>query len=383
MNTSTKSSEESILTRDYDPNYQRELIKNVILPMEEIWFRSEIIGWEDYPERNSEDVPLIFSTNHSGMSFPWDAMILGSRINTMLDFSDKSLRALTAPLLSASALMNPYTINNTWARAGGIDATYYNFKKMMESTDHNVLIYPEGVPGIGKGFNNRYQLQELKTAFLRMSVEYKTDIVFFSTVNGEYLHPFAYTSKIVNKLINAIGIPFLPLSPITPLILLFPWIFYFAFPAKLTFVMGPRIQPYKMINKDYKDISQDEFKEMSAKVTKIFQKHLHDSEKKYGQKPYRFGELIKKSLKNFKKIPMAMPFFWPILFYEFERQYEKNGGKDIDIKYGFFKNLWLMVKNPITFSFFIPILGWIPLAIKGYKGNSIKKQNKRANTKRR
>ncbi len=378
-----KIEEKSVLTEYYDANYAEQLIKHVAIPMDEIWFRSKFVGWENFPERNNKAIPLIIATNHSGMSFPWDAMIFGSRLNAKLKFSDDSVRPLTAPMLSASALMNPFSIDKMWNRAGGIDATFDNFELMMQKEKRNVLIYPEGVPGIGKGFNNKYQLQELKTAFLRMSIKYKTDIVFFSTVNGEYLNPYSYSSDFVNKMANKIGLPFLPLSPITLLILLFPWIFYFAFPAKLTFVLGPRIKPYKMIDKPYDEITQEEFKELSKEVTKIFQKHLHDSKEKYGKKPYQLGELFKQMFSKFGKMPVTLPFYWPIIFYEFERQYKKKGGKDIKINSGFFKNIWLMIKNPITIAFFIPILGWIPLMIRGYRGNTIKQTNTRTSTNRR
>jgi len=48
----------------------------------------------------------------------------------------------------------------------------------------------------------------------------------------------------VNKIANLPGIPFLPLALMTVLIPLQRWLFYFAFPAKLTYVMGRRIKPY-------------------------------------------------------------------------------------------------------------------------------------------
>jgi hypothetical protein len=116
--------------------------------------------------------------------------------------------------------MNPFTIPNLWKRVGGIDATFLNFETMMYYKDHNILVYPEGVPGIGKGFDKKYQLQEFKTSFLRMSVKYKTDIIGISTINGEYINPWAYSSKFINRMMNKIGIPFLPLGFITPFILI-------------------------------------------------------------------------------------------------------------------------------------------------------------------
>ncbi|OQX97149.1 MAG: hypothetical protein B6I20_13280 [Bacteroidetes bacterium 4572_117] len=264
----------------YNLEYTRGLF-GIMEPISKNWFRSEFIGFDDYPERNNQDRPLLFACNHSGMAFPWDAILLGYEINKHFNFNSHSIRALTSPMLSVSALMNPFTLDKLWKIAGGVDATFLNFEAMMYYKDHNLLIYPEGVPGIGKGFNKKYQLQEFKTSFIRMSVKYKTDIVGISTVNGEYINPYAYSSKLINRLVNKIGIPFLPIGLITPLILLQPWIFYFGFPAKLKFVLGRRYKPYEMIDKPYHEISQQEFKSIAAKVRDYMQEDLYEAVRTY------------------------------------------------------------------------------------------------------
>ena len=354
--------------------YTKGIIDKVIAPIDKVWFRSKLIGWENIPERNNPGRPLIFATNHSGMAFPWDAMIFAYKHTLMTDYSKDSIRALTSPMLSQSALMNPFTIPKLWWRIGAIDATFFNFETMMFNNSKNLLVYPEGVPGIGKGFNRRYQLQELKTSFLRMSIKYKTDIIPFFCVNGEYINPYSYKSDFVTKVVNAVGIPFLPLGIITPFILLQPWLFYFAFPANLTFVYGKRIKPYEMIDKPYDKISQAEFKELSIKIGIKWQEQLSEGVRKYGKKPWDIKGLFRAMFKNFKLLPYALPTSWVLLFHEYERLYKKHGNTDFKIKLGFFRNIWILIKNPFVIFYFIPIIGLIPIAIRGYKGNTLKKK---------
>jgi len=358
----------------YDLDYAKGIVKHVALPINSVWFRAELVGWETLPERNQPDRPLILATNHSGMAFPWDAMIFGSVFNEHTQWGQHSVRALSSPMLSQSNLMNPYAIPFIWKRTGAVDATFLNFETMMHQTECDLLLYPEGVPGIGKGFNKRYQLQELKTSYLRMSIKYKTDIVYFHTVNGEYVNPYSYNSKIVTRIVNAIGIPFLPLGIMTPLILLQPWIFYYGFPAKLTYVMGERVKPYEMIDKPYEEITQAEFKALSEQIRERWQKGLHEAEQKYGRKPFNLKELVKKTKEHPKLFFLAMPLFWAISFYEFERQYQTRKPEDIDIKTGFFRNILHILRIPFILSFYIPILGLIPLAIKGYRNHTLKKK---------
>lgn len=363
---------QKIYYEHYDIEYTRGLF-DIMKPISDYWFRSEFIGFDNYPKRNNPDRPLIFACNHSGMAFPWDAILLGYEINSHFNFKIDAIRALTSPMLSVSALMNPFTLDKLWKIAGGIDATFINFEAMMYYKDNNVLVYPEGVPGIGKGFDKKYQLQEFKTSFVRMSVKYKTDIVGISTVNGEYINPYAYSSKFINRLVNKIGIPFLPLGIITPFILLQPWLFYFGFPAKLRFVLGKSYKPYEMTDKSYDELTQDEFRAMAAEIRDSMQEDLLEAVKKYGKHPFDWIDFFKQLFKNFRKIHRFLPTSWSVLFIDLYNERILKGNKNYKQKTGFFKILWLMIKNPITFAYFIPIIGWIPIAIKGYRQNSIGK----------
>lgn len=350
----------------FDPDFIRDLVEHVMAHIDRCYFRSQFIGFDKLPKRNNPHHPLIYASNHSGMAFPWDGIIFGTGLvkNKNFDFS-QSLRALTAPALSQTRLMNPYLVDNIWKKAGGIDATFLNLETMMYYQDSDILIYPEGVPGIGKGFNKKYQLQRFSSSFVRMSVKYKTDIVSFSTLNGEYINPYNLESKFVNKLSQKIGIPYIPVGLMTLLVPLQPWLFYFGFPAKLTYVMGRRIKPYEWVDKPYEDISYEEFRVLTDRVRALMQEDLTTAVKEYGQKPYQAKELFSTWKRNRKYFPFFLPFFWPSIFREFHRLSQK--GRVNALKMNFWHGLKAFRKNPITIAFFLPIIGWIPILWLGYQ----------------
>ncbi len=92
----------------------------------------------------------------------------------------------------------------------------------------------------------------------------------------------------------------------------------------------------------------------------------------HGQQPYRWGELWQRIKANWRYFPFFLPWAWPALFQEFERQYVRAGHRDFDLDLrrpgAYLRMLW---RNPFTLAFFIPVLGWIPIAWRGYKGHRI------------
>ena len=361
----------------FEEEFTRTVDENILQLLDRVWFRSELIGFApaDYPQRNNPDRPLIFASNHSGMAFPWDAIVALSHLFRVLPGRHHMPRPLSAPLLSQTALMNPFLVRDFWKKCGCVDATTLNFETMMYYNDYNLMLYPEGVPGIGKGFNRKYQLQRLATSMLRLSLLHGTDIVPFYTINAEYLNPFAYSWDWLNKLTKKIGIPFLPLTPLLLLVLLQPWAFYLALPAKLVFVMGTRIRPTELTAKKPDELSRDELLALSEEIRRRMQAELDAAVLAHGQKPYRWAELWQRLKENWRYFPFFFPFAWPAMFTEFERLYVQEGRRNFKMQLDrpgtWLRLLW---RNPITLAYFIPLLGWIPLAIKGYRNNSLGKK---------
>ncbi|MEM1134405.1 MAG: hypothetical protein AAGI07_01105, partial [Bacteroidota bacterium] len=332
------------------------------------YFRAEYIGFEELPERKVTEHPIIFAGNHSGMAFPWDAIIFLSGLFKRWHYQTQSPRPLTAPMLSQSTLMNPFLIPNFWKKMSSIDANMLNFETMMQYKNYNLLMYPEGVPGIGKGFQHRYRIQRMATSFIRMSLKYKTDIIPVYTINGEYINPYHYTHPLTDRLINKLGIPFLPLGWLTIFLLLQPWLFYIALPAKLFFIRGKRIDPSTMIEeKPYREYTQLEITTLRDKVHTLMQSELSENVKIYGKKPYQFNSFFGSLMNNFSKLPFLLPPGWPLMFSEFYRKYKKYGTTGFTLKLNWLSLFTLLFKNPFVFFYFIPILGWVPILIKGLK----------------
>lgn len=352
----------NIYTDFFDPDYLKSLIDNICVFFDKFYFRSRFIGFESIPERNNPDRPLIYASNHSGMAFPWDAMMFGAGLLRLNNLDQKkSIRGLTAPMLSQTKLMHPYLIDDLWKRAGGVDATSLNFETMMQYQDSNLLIYPEGVPGIGKGFDKKYQLQRFSTSFIRMSIKYKTDVIPVSTVNAEYINPYSYNSNNVTRLVNKIGMPFLPLGLSLLLVPLQPWAFYMAFPANLTYVRGKTIKPYEMVDKPFDELSRDDFVLIAEKVKEQMQVNLNQAVEEYGKSPYKIGGFIKTIFKNLSKTPYIFPSGWALMFLEHERQFTKGNGNAVKMKFGYFSWIVWLFKTPRAIFFYIPFLGWIPI----------------------
>jgi 1-acyl-sn-glycerol-3-phosphate acyltransferase len=375
MNNLTENAKtnKKVLTEYFDSGYCLSITKNIFSKIGKYYFRSKFVGFEKTPERNRPDVPIILASNHSGMAFPWDAITFASGLLEYYDYDfKKCVRPLTAPMLSESRLMCPYCTENLWKRMGCVDATMLNFETMMQDSQTNVLIYPEGVPGIAKGFNRRYQLQRFSTSFIRMSIKHKTDIIPFASINAEYIHPYSYKLDIINKLIQKIGIPFLPVSPVTLLILFQPWIFYLGFPAHLTYVRGKRIKPYEMTDQPIEKIRKKELRNIRDIIQKQMQDELNEAVKEYGKKPYEIVKYFHLNLKNIRKLPFYAQSSWAFLFTEFERLYQKKlrerSTKPVVLKTGFLFHIRTILKNPSVLIYYLPVLGLLFLFLKGLKG---------------
>jgi 1-acyl-sn-glycerol-3-phosphate acyltransferase len=354
----------------FDENYAKSIDKNIFRHIDTYYFRCEYHGFETLPERNNPHTPLIFVGNHSGMTFPWDGIIFNAAYYRMSNYTlYNALRTIIAPQLAKMRIMNAFLVPKLWLRAGGIAASTINFETMMNYEKSNIFVYPEGVPGIGKGFNNKYKIQRFATSFIRMSLKYQTDIIPIACVNGEYINPYSYTFPTINKFIEKyLGIPFLPISWMIILLPFCPWLFYFAWPAKLKYVKGEVISPYKIINKPFDEISQEEIELLRDKVQAEMQSQLDRAVAIHEKNsPFYIKEFIKILFSNPKKLMFTFSPTWPLLFDEHERQYAcAKNKKDFVMKWSYLKLVLAFFKNPKSWAFFIPVFGWIFIIYRGY-----------------
>lgn len=353
-----------------DEEYTRQLGTTLFERISRVYFRPVFVGFDELEERNNPERPLIYIGNHSGMAFPWDAMIFGAGIFAKNGYQHqgKGIRPLVAPMLTASLLMNPFLISNFWKRVGGLDATYANFETMMQYPESNILIYPEGLDGIGKGFDKKYQLQRFATSFVRMALKYQTDIIPVITINGEYVNPYMYAFEWIKKISRRVGIPFLPMGPIIPLLPILPWMFYYSMPAKLTFVRGKRISWQELSTKPYEELTYEEVEDIAQEVRRRMQIDMDEALPAYGAKPFLWKEFFGKAIKHFRDFPFYLPFGWVLIFPEFERRWKKRKpNEEIQLYTGWGASLLMLLRNPFSIVYFIPILGLLAMMVRGMR----------------
>jgi 1-acyl-sn-glycerol-3-phosphate acyltransferase len=264
------------------------------------YFRASFI--EQQPEIMAADEPVIFAANHSGMNFPWDCFVLFEHLRRTQE-GRRDIRPISAPMLLNQRLLSPFAIPCTWNYFTA-PATMENLEKLVRGGG-SVLINPEGVAGIGKGFNRRYELQRFSSSYIRMSLKYGRPIVPVSVVNGEYLNPLAYSFRWINRLANKIGLPFLPVGPTLLLCAIFPFVAYVALPARLRYVFGKAIRPEDLTSKNYEELTETEIRALNLKVKDLMQKHLDESVAEHGRRRFALGP----------GLLALFPLTWPFLFH--------------------------------------------------------------------
>lgn len=352
-------------SRHFSQPYLEAFCRHVLSHISNVWYRPKFVGFDEMPKRNNPEAPLVFATNHSGMAFPWDAIVFITQIADRHLPSQESIRALISPMLTKYPYMCPFMIDDLWFKAGCINASLLNFETAMRLNETNVLIFPEGIEGIGKGFDKKYQLQPFKTSFIRMGIRYKTDIVPFMTVNGEYNNPLAYSIKPIDKFVRKFGLPFFPMGPIIFLAIFQPWIFYISLPSQLTFVIGEPIKVYDMVDKPYDQLSQKELKEIGERVRVKMQHQLDNASHTYGKKYYNMRSLIKAAWKHKRYFLRYFPAFWPLVMTYFDVNYDEKQG-DSSLKITLWKILKTLIKRPWVLAMYLPVLGWLIIGIRNW-----------------
>lgn len=337
----------------FDPDYCRGLMEQVIAPISDHYFRPRIIGAEKLPR----DGPIILAANHSGTAFPYDAIVLDFALwrHDGMDPAAK-FRSVFEPALTLTWWMRPFGIDNLWRRGGGVDMTFDNFDRLLERRDR-IIYYPEGVPGIGKGFLRRYELQRFSSSFLVLAARHDVPIYPVSVVNAEWVMPYHVTFPPLDRLLDRyFHVPFLPL-PAGLLALLIPWMWYLALPAHMTFVIGDPIDARAALrNVGVTDYERPD-RALVARATHAVRRHMQSTLDRevavHGTRPYGWRSLLHAWRSAGRRLGRVLPTGWPLSFVRHDRDRHRSPARN---------RLHAFVRDLDLVAFYLP-LGWPMLAL--------------------
>jgi len=166
-------------------------------PVHDRYFRVKSQGAENIPTTGS----AILACNHSG-SVAFDGMMLWVDVlrNTNPPRSPR-------PIADYFVATLPF-LGTLFARGGAVGGSRGNVRRLLEQGEL-LMLFPEGTPGIGKPFSERYQLQEWRKGHCEMAIRYQAPVVPCAIVGAEEQMP--QIARIPLEPLG-VGVPYIPVT---------------------------------------------------------------------------------------------------------------------------------------------------------------------------
>jgi 1-acyl-sn-glycerol-3-phosphate acyltransferase len=208
----------------FDPVYWKKVEPIFEFLFERYW-RVELEGLEHIPATGR----MLLVANHSG-TLPYDGAMLKVAIERKHP-SGRALRFLVEDFVFHFPFLGAFM-----NRIGGVRACQDNAQRLL-GDEQLVVVFPEGIKGIGKLYKDRYHLQRFgRGGFIKLAMATRTPIVPVAIVGAEEIHPMLAKLK---WLARPLGLPYLPVTPT------FPWLGPLGalpLPSKWTIRFGAPIQ---------------------------------------------------------------------------------------------------------------------------------------------
>jgi 1-acyl-sn-glycerol-3-phosphate acyltransferase len=170
----------------------------LVSPLYERYFRVKSYGAHHIPRSG----PAVLAANHSG-TLPVDGAMLWADVLRNTD-PPRVPRPLADFFVSAL----PW-VTTLFARGGVVSGSRGNARSLLEAGEL-LMIFPEGVPGIGKPFSERYKLQEWTKGHCELAIRHGAPVVPVAIIGAEEQMPQLFKIPMPEPL------PYLPI-PATPL----------------------------------------------------------------------------------------------------------------------------------------------------------------------
>jgi 1-acyl-sn-glycerol-3-phosphate acyltransferase len=176
-----------------------EFAKAAVAPM--LWlyktyFRVQTHGIEKVPAG-----PLLLVANHSGQ-LPIDGAMIGCSMLVEAE-PPRVPRAMVEKWAPTLPFVAPF-----FARIGQVVGTPENCRRLLAAGE-TIIVFPEGVRGLNKLWDRRYQLQEFGLGFMRLALETRVPIVPVAVVGAEEQSVALFDFKAGAKML---GFPSLPVT---------------------------------------------------------------------------------------------------------------------------------------------------------------------------
>ena len=192
-------------------------------PIYRDWFRAGVMGSENIPTSG----PALFVGNHAG-AFAIDALMV---VRALEKNSSRALHLLGADFLFHEPMCELMAHLN-------VHPACFDAASELLHAGHLVGVWPEGVNGVGKTIERRYQLQEFgRAGFARLAAVNHVPIIPTAVIGSEEAYPLVAR---VEGLLDWADIPYLPVTPTFPVLGPLGLI---PFPSKWTISFGSPIAP--------------------------------------------------------------------------------------------------------------------------------------------
>jgi 1-acyl-sn-glycerol-3-phosphate acyltransferase len=146
-------------------------------PAYERYFRTKSYGSEHIPTTG----PAVLAANHSG-TLPVDGAMLYLDV-----FRNTEPPRVPRPVADYFVSTLP-VVSTLFARCGVVGGSRGNARALLEAGEL-LMIFPEGTPGIGKPFSERYKLQEWRKGHCELAIRHAAPIIPVAIVGAEEQMP--------------------------------------------------------------------------------------------------------------------------------------------------------------------------------------------------